>query len=321
MKYMLMMNTPGGGPYQIANWPQQDLKAHIAFMMNFAKKLAESGELVAAEGLAGPDQAKLVRAGKDGKPITDGVFPESKEFLAGLLDRRRREPRARLRDRRAGLRCSWSRRRAAQHGDRGAASDERAAQRHALMPPSLDTHTQHLLRELAPQVLGAVVRRFRDFAASEDAVQEALIAAATQWPREGLPENPRAWLIQVASRRITDHVRAETARRHREALVVSLVPPEEQLALAADEEGATERDDTLDLLFMCCHPVLSPSSAIALTLRAVGGLTTFEIAKAFLVPEATMAQRISRAKQSIKDSGVPFQRPTRRGARRTPRAP
>jgi RNA polymerase sigma factor (sigma-70 family) len=177
------------------------------------------------------------------------------------------------------------------------------------MPPSLDTPTQHLLRELAPQVLGAVIRRFRDFAASEDAVQEALIAAATQWPLQGLPENPRAWLIQVASRRISDHVRAEAARRHREAIVVSLVPPEEQLALAADE-AASERDDTLDLLFMCCHPVLSPSSAIALTLRAVGGLTTFEIAKAFLVPEATMAQRISRAKQSIKASGVPFQMPT-----------
>ncbi len=178
------------------------------------------------------------------------------------------------------------------------------------MASSLDTRTQHLLRDLAPRVLGAVIRRFRDFAASEDAVQEALIAAATQWPREGLPENPRAWLIQVASRRIADHVRAEAARRHREAIVVSLVPPEEQLALAADEEGATERDDTLDLLFMCCHPALSPASAIALTLRAVGGLTTFEIAKAFLVPEATMAQRISRAKQSIKASGIPFQRPT-----------
>ncbi len=178
------------------------------------------------------------------------------------------------------------------------------------MPLSLDPHAQHLLRELAPQVLGAVVRRYRDFAASEDAVQEALIAAAAQWPHDGLPENPRGWLIRVASRRIADHVRAETARRQREAIVVSLVPPEDQLVLAADEEHATERDDTLDLLFMCCHPVLSPSSAIALTLRAVGGLTTFEIAKAFLVPEATMAQRISRAKQSIKASGVPFTMPT-----------
>jgi RNA polymerase sigma factor (sigma-70 family) len=176
------------------------------------------------------------------------------------------------------------------------------------MPAAPDARTLHLLRELAPQVLGAVARRFHDFTASEDAVQEALLAAATHWPREGLPDNPRAWLIQVAARRLVDHVRAEAARRHREQIVVSLVPPEEQIALAGDAVGdGAERDDTLDLLFMCCHPALSPASAIALTLRAVGGLTTLEIAHAFLVPEATMAQRISRAKQSIKGSGVPFQ--------------
>jgi RNA polymerase sigma factor (sigma-70 family) len=170
--------------------------------------------------------------------------------------------------------------------------------------------TQHLLRELAPQVLVAVVRRFRDFAASEDAVQEALLAAATQWPQDGVPDNPRGWMYRVAARRMADHVRAESARRQREAIVVSLVPPEEQLALAADAPHESEADDTLDLLFMCCHPVLSPASAIALTLRAVGGLTTFEIAKAFLVPEATMAQRISRAKQTIKSSGVGFEQPS-----------
>ena len=175
--------------------------------------------------------------------------------------------------------------------------------------PALDGETRHLLRDLAPQVLGIVVRRFRDFTASEDAVQDALIAAATQWPREGLPDSPRAWLLQVASRRMADHVRAETARRHREELVVSLVPPEEQVALALDSDQPVERDDTLDLLFMCCHPALSPASAIALTLRAVGGLTTAEIARAFLVPEATMAQRISRAKQTIKTSGVSFGMP------------
>jgi RNA polymerase sigma factor (sigma-70 family) len=166
-----------------------------------------------------------------------------------------------------------------------------------------------LLRDLAPQVLGVVVRRSGDFAASEDAVQEALIAAATQWPRDGAPESPRAWLIHVALRRMADHARAAAARRHREALVVSLVPPEDQIALTADEEITTEHDDTLDLLFMCCHPALSSSSAIALTLRAIGGLTTAEIARAFLVPEATMAQRISRAKQTIKASAVPFEIP------------
>jgi RNA polymerase sigma factor (sigma-70 family) len=172
------------------------------------------------------------------------------------------------------------------------------------------SQAEHLLRDLAPQVLGVMIRRFRDFAAAEDAVQEALVAAADQWPREGVPDEPRAWLIHVASRRITDHVRAETARRRREALVVSLMSPEERLALAADDEERAPHDDALVLLFMCCHPALSTASAIALTLRAVGGLTTAEIAKAFLVPEATMAQRISRAKQSIQASGVPFAMPT-----------
>jgi len=167
----------------------------------------------------------------------------------------------------------------------------------------------HLLRELAPQVLGIVMRRYRDFTAAEDAVQESLLAAATQWPGEGLPTNPRAWLVQVAVRRLTDQVRAASARRHREKLVVSLVPPDEQIALAADSEHAVARDDTLEVLFRCCHPALSPSSAIALTLRAVGGLTTAEIARAFLVPEATMAQRISRAKQTIADAGKAFPLP------------
>jgi RNA polymerase sigma factor (sigma-70 family) len=176
--------------------------------------------------------------------------------------------------------------------------------------PELDHHVQLLLRELAPVALGAVIRRFGDFAACEDAVQEALIAAATQWPQQGLPENPRGWLIHVAARRMTDHARAEVARRKREAIVVSFVPAEDQLALSPEEGDTRERDDTLELLFMCCHPALSEASAIALTLRAVGGLTTAEIARAFLVPEATMAQRISRAKQSIHGSGVPFAQPS-----------
>ena len=162
-----------------------------------------------------------------------------------------------------------------------------------------DFLAENLLRELAPQVLGAVVRRYGDFSAAEDAVQEALLAAALQWPREGRPDNPRGWLIQVAARRMTDHIRSESARRRRET------------ASARQEaaEPAAEEDDTLVLLFMCCHPALTPASAIALTLRAVGGLTTAEIASAFLVPEATMAQRISRAKQAVKASGVPFALP------------
>jgi predicted RNA polymerase sigma factor len=163
------------------------------------------------------------------------------------------------------------------------------------------------LRDLAPQVLGAVMRRFRDFAAGEDAVQEALIAAAVQWPRDGLPDNPRGWLIQVALRRMTDHLRSEIARRDREAAVADESPV--VVAPAVYSEPELDPDDTLVLLFMCCHPALSAASAIALTLRAVGGLTTGEIAKGFLVPEATMAQRISRAKQSIRASAVPFQMP------------
>jgi RNA polymerase sigma factor (sigma-70 family) len=171
----------------------------------------------------------------------------------------------------------------------------------------LDAHTENLLRELAPQVLGAVIRRFRDFATAEDAVQEAMMAAAVQWRHEGVPDSPRAWLIQVASRRMTDYVRSDVARRHRETAAALEA---DQLAPSVDEESETDQDDTLILLFMCCHPALTSTSAIALTLRAVGGLTTAEIAHAFLVPETTMAQRISRAKHSIKASGIPFRLPT-----------
>jgi RNA polymerase sigma factor (sigma-70 family) len=173
-----------------------------------------------------------------------------------------------------------------------------------------DAHVEDLLRHLAPQVLGAVVRRYGHLDTAEDATQEALLAAATQWPNEGLPDNPRGWLITVASRRLTDLLRSEQARQRREDTVARWRLPDQWLAPAADMTGdggrASESDDTLILLFMCCHPSLSPASQIALTLRAVGGLTTAEIARAFLVPEATMTRRISRAKQRIKDSGIPF---------------
>jgi len=168
----------------------------------------------------------------------------------------------------------------------------------------------HLLRELAPQVLGAVARRHGDFADAEDAVQEALIAAAAQWPVAGVPTNPRGWLFQVANRRLTDHVRREEARRRREEVVAREASADDSFIRSLDQEVAVDEDDTLLLLFMCCHPALTPSSAIALTLRAVGGLTTAEIANAFFVPEATMAQRVSRAKQSIKASGASFSLPT-----------
>ncbi|MET7619771.1 sigma-70 family RNA polymerase sigma factor [Streptomyces sp. NPDC005408] len=172
-----------------------------------------------------------------------------------------------------------------------------------------DTDTNGLLRELAPQVVGVLTRRYGDFDAAEDAVQESLLAAATQWPDEGVPRNPRGWLIHVASRRMTEHVRSEQARRRREDLAARREPVDRQTAPPADADQALERDDTLILLFMCCHPSLTPASAVALTLRSVGGLTTSEIARAFMVPEATMSQRISRAKQRIKTSEIPFRMP------------
>jgi RNA polymerase sigma factor (sigma-70 family) len=161
--------------------------------------------------------------------------------------------------------------------------------------------TEDLLRELAPQVLGALLRRYGHFDACEDAVQEALLAASQQWPQDGTPDHPRGWLITVASRRLTDQLRSEEARRRREETVYNLEPDH--------DAEVPDADDTLTLLFMCCHPELSPPSQVALTLRAVGGLTTAQIAKAFLVPEATMAQRISRAKQRIKATGATFQLP------------
>ena len=162
--------------------------------------------------------------------------------------------------------------------------------------------TEDLLRELTPRVLGAVVRRYGDFADAEDAVQEALLAAATQWPTEGRPDNPLGWLIRVASRRMADQYERDDARRRREDLAASWSQ--------ADANDVRGQDDTLILTFMCCHPSLPPASAIPLTLRAVGGLTTREIASAFLVPEATMGQRITRAKAKIKSSGAQFRLPS-----------
>jgi RNA polymerase sigma factor (sigma-70 family) len=161
------------------------------------------------------------------------------------------------------------------------------------------TEAEDLLRHLAPQVLGAVVRRYGHFDAAEDATQEALIAAAAQWPAEGIPDNPRAWLIRVASRKLTDLLRSEQARASREF----------GWHITPDAGPAPDQDDSLILLLMCCHPSLNVAAQIALTLRAVGGLTTAAIARAFLVPEDTMTRRITRAKQRIKDSGIPFAMP------------
>ena len=172
------------------------------------------------------------------------------------------------------------------------------------------------MRELAPQVLAALVRRYGQFHLCEDASQEALLAAALQWPTGGLPENPRGWLITVASRRLMDQVRSEQSRRHREDLIAVATPQSELLGPPTDAEPA-DRDDSLALLLGCCHPALSQPSQVALTLRAIGGLSTAQIAAAFGVPEATMAQRISRAKQAIRDSGSDFSLPA--GAERAER--
>jgi len=168
---------------------------------------------------------------------------------------------------------------------------------------------EDLLRDLAPQVLGALVRRHGQCDACEDAVQEALLAASLQWPAEGVPDRPRSWLLTVAGRALVDGWRADSARRRRE-IAVALDPAGRALAcgLAADRAGG-ERDDTLALLFVCCHPALSPPSQLALTLRAAGGLTTAQIAAAFLVPEATIAKRITRAKQAIQNAGARFELP------------
>ncbi len=170
--------------------------------------------------------------------------------------------------------------------------------------------TEDLLRRLAPQVLGAVTRRYGHFDLAEDATQEALTAAAQQWSRDGLPESPRGWLITVASRRLTDLLRAEQARRRRETTVAQQAPTARS-GDQADEghPGGDSTDDTLVLLFLCCHPSLSCASQIALTLRVVGGLSAAEIARGLLASEQTVTRRITRAKQAIRDSGVPFALP------------
>jgi len=168
------------------------------------------------------------------------------------------------------------------------------------------TTFEHLLRDLTPQVLAVLVRRYRDFAAAEDATQEALIAAAAQWPRDGVPDHPRSWLIRVGQRRLIDSLRSDVSRRR---LAEAVAEDAATSTATIDDEFVFDPDDTLVLLFMCCHPALTPGSAIALTLRAIGGLTSAQIARAFLVPELTIVRRISRAKERIKLSGVPFAAP------------
>ncbi|NUS12279.1 MAG: sigma-70 family RNA polymerase sigma factor [Streptomyces sp.] len=167
-------------------------------------------------------------------------------------------------------------------------------------------HVEDLLRELAPQVLGALIHRYGRFDTCEDATQEALLKAARHWPGSGIPDNPRGWLLTTASRVLIDEFRSDTSRRRREDAHYAATPQSELLSRPADADRADDRDDSLELLFLCCHPSLPVPSQIALTLRAVGGLTTAQIAAAFLVPEATMAQRISRAKAALRSGGTRF---------------
>src|SRR5262245_7999693 len=242
----------------------------------------------------------------------DGRTVPGVQGVAGRLpDRGGRVGRAGDRDRGAGLGSAGSERRtdpaadppAPGHGRRGSVRPVRdggvpPAGNRSLIP--VGTDREDLLRELAPQVLAVLVRRYGDFDSAEDAVQEALIAAHRHWT-DGVPEHPLGWLVQTASRRMLDGYRSESSRRDREVRFARVEPP------AYD---VVDRDDSLVLLFMACHPVLTETSAIALTLRAVGGLTTAEIARAFLVPEATMAQRISRAKRSLRDAGATFTLPS-----------
>jgi RNA polymerase sigma factor (sigma-70 family) len=197
--------------------------------------------------------------------------------------------------------------------DRGVADHVRAARRLTLTD-EVSTSVEDLLRTLAPLVLGALTARAGGFAACEDATQEALLRATQRWPVDGIPPNPRAWLLTVASRLLVDEYRSDTSRRRREH-VFAATPQAELLGQPIDAFG-TERDESLKLLFLCCHPALSTPSQVALTLRAVGGLTTAQIASAYLVPEATMAQRISRAKATIESSGMTFEIPAGKEAER-----
>jgi len=184
-----------------------------------------------------------------------------------------------------------------------------------------DRAVADLLREAAPRVLGALVRRYGHFDECEDAVQEALLAAAVQWPEQGIPDNAQAWLTTVAARRLVDQIRGETARRRREEADFQRQPADRRVERPADQAAVADpgQDDTLALLFLCCHPSLTEASQVALTLRAVGGLSTEQIAHAFLVPEATMGARISRAKQRIRAAGACFTPPE--GADRQARLP
>ncbi len=291
MKYMLMIY---GNEELWSSFAPEDFEQVVTDTNALQAELKASGEFVSAYGVGDQVLAKQVTL-VDGSPVvTDGPYLEAKEYLGSfdIIDVDSLERALEI-----AARVPFARHRSG----RGAPADARGpGQRvNAPLPPT----TEDLLRELAPQVLGALVRRYGHFDAAEDAVQEALLAASVQWPEQGAPVNPAAWLTTVATRRFIDQLRGEDARRRREE--TDVIASDRLL----DADAAASHDDTLTLLYLCCHPTLSPPSQLALTLRAVGGLTTAEIASAFLVPETTMAQRISRAKQSIKAAGATFRLP------------
>ena len=311
-RYLLIVTfEPGVVDSPMEEWQPEEITAHLDYYRALNHQLVESGELVDATILTPPDAAHIVRAdASGGRVVTDGPFQEFKEWAAGFQVDRRRDRGAGARDRRARLGRPRAGRRAAPAADPRAPGHGRRAVRRRRdgglaggrggRALSTDRTAEDLLRDLAPQVVGILTRRSGDFTAAEDAVQEALVAAHLTWPRDGIPDHPRAWLVTAATRRLVDEQRSAAARRRRE-----------QDWAAAQPEGAeaVQQDDSLTVLLMCCHPALSPASAVALTLRAVGGLTTAEIATAYLVPEPTMAQRISRAKRTLHTSGATFELP------------
>ena len=316
-RYLLAVNFEGGVvDAPMDEWKPEEITAHLDYYRALQRELESSGELVQSEVLAGPDLAKIVTFdGVTAPVVTDGPFQEFKEWLAGYQivdvesEARAIEIAAQDLGRAGSGRAGHP---AADPGPAGHGPVAVERRRDGDLPRTggwralnVPSDVEDLLRELAPQVLGALARRSGDFDAAEDAVQEALLAAADHWSRDGIPADPRGWLSRTARLRLIDLKRSEQSRRRRETLTAV---PEDQ-AVAADA-GRPEEDDTLVVLFMCCHPALTPASAIALTLRAVGGLTTAQVARAFLVPEATMAQRISRAKARIMASGVPFRLPS-----------
>lgn len=304
MKYVILIHSnpdPWGHPTSIYTAEGRTLpqERHEEMDRQFEELMGEitaSGEFVTAEALADPASATLYGWSSQGHLATDGPYAESKEHLAGFFIYRLRLPAARRAD--CCAVCPARRVGRTQAGDV-------ARRRRRVTTASLE----ELWRGCVPHVLAALVRRYGDFDAAEDALQEALLAASGQWPVEGAPANPRAWLITVASRRLIDQWRTERARADREQLIAVQTPLDRFLAPAADSTRLLDVDDSVTLLLLCCHPALTRTSQVALTLRAVGGLSTGQIARAFLVPEATMAQRISRAKTRLRQVGARFTTP------------